>query len=105
MLIRMAALPAEAAHRAVLEFFGAGHQRHVVHAGCHGHGRVAEGVRAGGAVVLDARDGLAIQAQRVGQRDGGFAVARIGRERAQPGRFHAFRLDARVGERRESSLH
>ena len=105
VLVGMPALPTQAAHRAVFQLLHARHQRHIVHAGCHGHGRIAKCIRAGGAVVLHARDGLAVEPQRVGQRHGGLAVPRIGRERAQPRGFHALRLDARVGECRESGLH
>ena len=74
VLVRMTALPTEPAHRTVFELLDSGDQHDIVHAGGDGHSGVAEGVCAGGAVILDARDRFAIETQGVGQRDGGFAV-------------------------------
>ena len=58
----------EPAAAAVLQLLGAEHQHDVVHAGRRREARVAEGVGAGGAVVLDPRDRPAVEPERVAER-------------------------------------
>src|SRR5207247_217377 len=87
----------DAAPAAVLQLLGAEHEDDVVRAGGDREAAVAEGVRPRRAVVLDARDGAVVQAQRVGERDRRLPPAGAGEIRAQVGGLDLVRLDARVG--------
>src|SRR5258708_37639615 len=57
-----------------------------------------EGIGAGGAESLEARDRLAEKPRGVGERDGGFAGAAVRGVRAEPRSVDTLGLDAGVGK-------
>src|SRR5437879_1688950 len=87
----------DATAAAVLQRLGAEHEDDVGRAGREREAAVAEGVSPRRAVVLDARDGAVVEAQRVGERDRRLPPAGAGEIRAQVGGLDLVRLDARVG--------
>src|SRR5207245_10323233 len=87
----------DATPAAVLQLLGAEHEDDIVRAGGDREAAVAEGVRPRRAVVLDARDGAVVEAQRVGERDRRLPPAGAGELRAQVGGLDLVWLDARVG--------
>jgi hypothetical protein len=94
----------QAAAAAVLELLGAEHQDDVVGAGGDRQTGVAEGVGAGGAVVLDSRDRAVVEAQRVAEGDRGLAARGARHVRAQVGGLDLLRVDLRVGVGLEGRL-
>jgi hypothetical protein len=82
--------PVEPLVAGVLDLLAADGHGHVVGAAGHGVGRVAEGLRAGGAVVLHPGDGPVADADGLGQADA--RHRRLGR--AEPVGVHAVAVDA-----------
>jgi hypothetical protein len=96
--------PRDAAPAAVFQLLGADHEHDVVDARGDREAAVAEGVGAGGAVVLDAGDRPPVEPERVGERDRGLASARAGQVGAEIGRLDLRGVDASVGVRLEGRI-
>src|SRR5262249_35644470 len=96
--------PRDAAAAAVLQLLGAEDEDDVVHAGGDREAGVAEGVRAGRTVVLDARDRPPVEPERIRQRGGRLPPARSREVRAEVAGLDLRRVDARVVVGRERGV-
>ena len=94
----------DAAAGAVLQLLRADDEHDVVLAGRDREARVAERVGAGGAEVLDPRDGPIVEAQRIGERDARLAALAVRQIGADVGRVDLARIDLRVGVRLEGRV-
>ena len=83
----------------VLELLDADGERNIASARGHGIGRSAQGLGAGGAHVLDAGDGDAIEPQRVGGGQRAVAHVDVVERIADPRRLDLVALDPGIGQR------
>src|SRR5262249_3668635 len=96
--------PRDAAPAAVFQLLGAEDEDNVVRPGRDREAAVPERVGPRRAVVLDARDGTVVEAERVGERDGRLPATRPGQVGAKVRRLDLRRIDAGVGIRLEGGV-